>query len=289
MKEEKRLLKTLKRYLIITVATIIYSAGIALFLDPYNLAAGGIMGISIILNHIFGMKTGTLILLFNVPIMAVALWKFGHRFLISTCYVLVLATFLINRIGKYLSFEVDMMLAGIAGGVLCGIGMAIIFRENCTTGGMDILVKLLRIRFPYLKTGTLYFMMDAFIIIWAGVVFGTVEAALYAAIADYITSHAMNLVLYGSDEARLFYIISDETKIIADRLMKELDIGVTFLEGRGGYSNKYKDVILCVTPKKLAPQVLEFVSDIDRNAFMFACNANEIYGEGYKSYDSMIL
>lgn len=279
----------IKRYFLIAVAVALYSAGIGLFLDPYDLIPGGVTGIAIILNRILQIETGTLIFIINIPILIIALWKFGFRFLASTVYAVILTTFFTNWTETIDRIELDPLLAALAGAVLCGAGMALVFRQNCTTGGIDIIIKLLRIKYPHLKTGTLFLMFDACLIVIAGFFFGRLESVLYTTIAVFVNSRTMNLFLYGSDEACMFYIISDHTRNIAQRLMKELDIGVTLLNGRGAYSNTEKEIILCVTPKKIAPKVLLCVKEMDRNAFMLACSANEIYGEGYKSYDSAQL
>lgn len=284
--ETERKRDAVKKYVVITIGAVIYSAGIGWLLDPNDLAPGGVSGISIILSRIIPIETGTIILLFNIPILAVGLKKFGMKFLSSTIYAVLLVTAFTNYFETRKVIVTDTLLASLFGGALCGFGMAVIFRQNSTTGGIDIIVKLLRMKYPYLKTGTLFLIMDAIVVVMAGLFFGKIESALYAAIAGFVNTRTMDFVLYGSDEARLFYIIGDHTRKIADKLMKELEVGVTFLEGRGAYYNTQKEVILCACPKKLAPKVLECVKEIDRNAFMLACNANEIYGEGYKSYDS---
>lgn len=285
----RKVLNVCYRYFLIAVATFIYSVGISLFLDPNDLAPGGITGIAIILNRLSNIETGTLIFILNIPIFAVVLWKFGIKFLISSLYAVVLITIFTNILEKFPGFVADRLLAAIVGAILCGIGIAFVFKQNSTTGGMDVIIKLLRIKYPHIKTGILFLLSDVIVIGLAGVFFGNIESVFYAGVAVFVSAKAMDFVLYGSDEARLFYIISDYTRDIADRLMKELDIGVTFLEGRGAYYNTEKEVILCACPKKVAPKVLNCVREMDRNAFMLACSANEIYGEGYKSYDSAQL
>lgn len=282
----QKVLKVCYRYFLIAVATFIYSAGISLFLDPNDLAPGGITGIAIILNRLSNIETGTLIFILNIPIFAVVLWKFGIKFLVSSLYAVVLITIFTNILERFPGFVADRLLAAIVGAILCGSGIAFVFKQNSTTGGMDVIVKLLRIKYPHIKTGILFLLSDVIVLGLAGVFFGNLESVFYAGIAVFVSAKAMDFVLYGSDEARMFYIISDYTRDIADRLMKELDIGVTFLDGRGAYYNTEKEVILCACPKKVAPKVLNCVREMDQNAFMLACSANEIYGEGYKSYDS---
>jgi uncharacterized membrane-anchored protein YitT (DUF2179 family) len=276
-----------KKYFIITLAAAVYSAGIGLFLDPNDLAPGGVSGIAIILSRLVPVETGTFILLLNIPILLVGLWKFGIHFLASSIYAVFLTTVFTNFAETQQAVVTEPLLAAIFGGVLYGFGMAVIFRQNGTTGGVDIVVKLIRIKYPHLKTSTLFLMLDAIVIMGAGLFFGNIESALYAAIAVFVSSKTLDFVLYGSDEARMFYIIGDCSEEIAKSLMEKLEVGVTFLKGRGAYYNKQKEVILCVCQKKVAPKVLECVKDIDKNAFMLVCSANEIYGEGYKSYDSV--
>jgi len=285
----KRFGKQIGRYLVIAVSCLIYSVGIAVFLDPNDLAPGGVSGVAIILNHVTAVETGTLILLMNVPILFLGLWKFGAKFLSSTIYAVLLITLFTNELeAQKLVFE-NRMLAALAGAVLCASSMAVIFRLQATTGGVDILVKILKLRFPHLKTGVLFLGMDIVVISLSGIVFGELESVLYALIAVAVQSKMFDLVLYGSDEAKLFYIISDKPDQIAERLMVDLDVGVTYLKGSGAYSMKEKTIILCVVQKKTAPKIREFVKEIDTGAFMIMCSASEIFGEGYKSYDSEVL
>lgn len=269
------------------IATILYSAGIALFLDPNDLVSGGVTGLAIILNRIIQIKTGTLILALNIPLLILGFVKFGYRFVANTGITVIMVTILTNYMNRIGGIIDDPMLAAVIGSVLTGCGMALLFKQDTTTGGMDIVVKILRLKYPHLKTGSLFFLTDAIVIMIAGIFFGTYESAMYGAIAMFVNAKAMNYILYGSDEASLFYIISDHNEEIAKIILEELDIGITFLDGAGAYSGKEKKVILCATQKKVAPKVLEVVKEIDQNAFMLACSANEIYGEGYKSYDSM--
>lgn len=274
------------KYVVILVCCFIYSAGIALFLDPNDLAPGGVSGIAIILNRLIGIETGTIILFINVPILIIGFMKFGYKLLTSTVYAVLWITFFTNKLQMRGAVIHDKLLAALAGSFLCALAMAVIFRFHSTTGGSDIVVKLLRIRYPHLKTGTLFLLLDAVVIVCAGFAFGNLESVLYAGIAVMVHAVTLDFVLYGADEAKLFYIISEKTEQISDRLMHDLEVGVTHLKGSGAYHRKEKDIILCVVHKKTAPKVLECVKKVDCNAFMITCNATEIYGEGYKSYDS---
>ncbi|MBP5732977.1 MAG: YitT family protein, partial [Lachnospiraceae bacterium] len=170
------------------------------------------------------------------------------------------------------------------GGSLSAIGLGLTFRAGSTTGGSDIIVKYLRQKFPYLKTGIIMMAIDVVVVTASAIVFGDIERALYAGISVGVTSFVLDLVLYGRDGAKLIYIISDHPEVIAKRLLEELDVGVTYLEGAGAYSGKEKQVIFCVLRKPLSPRAEDIVKKEDPQAFMIVTNATEIYGEGYKSY-----
>ena len=178
----------------------------------------------------------------------------------------------------------DILLAVLAGGVLYAVSIGLIMKAGATTGGMDIIVKWLRVKLPYLKTGVLFFITDAIIISVSGIVFRNLDVALYAGIIAVVNSVVLDFVLYGKDEAKLQYIISDKADTITDRLLKELDIGVTQIEGRGAFSKKEKKVLMCVVKKPVSPRVEDIVKEEDAEAFMVITSATEIFGEGYKSY-----
>lgn len=281
--EKKKPLRRVFDYLLMTVAAAIYSAGVSLFLDPNSLAPGGVTGISVILNRLTSLETGTWILLLNLPILAVGMWKFGFRFILSTMYCTVLTSLFTNCFSGLGALTEDLFLAALAGGALIAVGMGLVFKAGSTTGGMDIIIKLLRLKFPYMKTGTLFLVMDAIVVTSAALLFWDIEKGLYSGMAIFITSVVLDLVLYGRDSAKLIYIISDNHESITGRILEELDIGVTYVNGSGAYSGKEKNVIMCVIRKNLSPKVEEIVKEEDPLAFMIITRATEIYGEGYKN------
>lgn len=279
--------KTLKRrvtdYLEITAASLLYSVAVSLFLDPNALAPGGVTGIAIILNRITGLETGTLVLFINIPIIAVGTWKFGLRFILSTMYCTALTSGFINLLSPFGAATTDLFLAAVAGGGLMAVGIGLVFKAGATTGGTDIIVKLLRLKFPYLKTGVLFLITDALIVTVSAFVFQNLNVALYAGLVVFINSVLLDVVLYGRDGAKLIFIISDRYEAITGRLLEELDIGVTHISGEGAYSGKDKKVIMCVMKKQISPQAETIVREEDPGAFMIITSATEIFGEGYKS------
>lgn len=284
--EKKTIKRRIRDYIMVTAASFLYAVAIALFIDPNNLAPGGVTGIAIIINRLSGMETGTLIFLINVPIVLLGFWKFGWRFMLSTFYCVMLTSFFTNILTPLGAATQDTLLAAIAGGSLVAVSLGCVFKCGATTGGTDIIIKLLRKRFPHLRTGALFMLTDAAIVSISAFVFRDLDAALYAGIAVVITSLVMDVVLYGRDGAKMIHIISDYADTITVRLLEELDVGVTHIEGSGAYSKKEKKVIFCVVRKTLAPRVEQIVKEEDPLAFMIISGATEIFGEGYKSYFS---
>lgn len=275
--------KHILNYTVIFFATIAYAAGIALFLDPNNLAPGGITGISIIISRFVPIETGTLIFLLNIPIIILGIWKFGFRFILSTLYSIVLVSFFTNLWSLYPSPTQDKLLAAITGAVLVGGSVGIIFKHKATTGGIDIIIKILRLKYKHLKTGTLFLVIDAAVVALSGILFKNLETALYAGISVVVTASVMDLVLYGRDEAKMFFIISKEPERLSAALIDELEVGVTYLEGAGAYSKDKKKILLCVVKKHHAAKLEEAVKEIDKNAFTIVSSASEIFGEGFKN------
>ena len=288
MKEEKKSpVKTgFLNYCKITVAALLYAVSIALFLEPLSLAPGGFSGIAIILNRITPLGTGAWFLILNIPVLIIALWQFGWKFLVSTLYATVLSGVFTDLIATHFSRYAitDMLLAVVFGSLLMALALGIIFFCGATTGGSDIVVKLLRRKYPHMKTGRLYFLFDMAVVIAAGLVFRDAYLALYALISVFLIGYMLDVVLYGRDSAKLLYIVSDHSQEIADRILKELDIGATFIEGKGAFSGTPKQVIMCVVKKRVYPLAEEIVKEEDPDAFLIVSGATEIFGEGYKNY-----
>lgn len=267
----------------IIFGSFLYAAGVALFLDPNNLAPGGLIGIAVILNRLISIDTGTLYFILNIPIVILGWWKFGGRFIASTFFAILINSMLTNELAAFPPITTEPLLAALAGSILVGVGIGIVFQCGATTGGTDIIVKVLRTKYKHLKTGFLFLMTDIVIVAVSGFVFRDFNVVLYAFIAVTVSGKAMDYVLYGSDEAKLIYIISNEADKIASRILKDMDIGATFLSGQGAFTGTDKKVIMCVVQKKRAPELEDIVKHEDKDAFMIVSSANEIYGEGYKN------
>lgn len=273
----------------ILAASFIYAAGLSLFLDPNQLAPGGITGIAVILNRVIPIETGTLYFLLNIPVMLLGIWKFGFRFILKTAVAITLISGFTNWLQPFGALTDDLLMAGATGGILIAVGIGMIFKAGATTGGADIIIKLFRSRYRHLKTGFLFLCFDVIVVLISGIVFGNLNIVFYALATVVISGKALDYVLYGSEEAKLIYIITEKSFWIGNRLMKELEVGITYLQGKGGWSGKEKQVIFCVVQKRLRTRIEEIVRSEDPAAFMVITSASEIYGEGYKDFFSEIL
>lgn len=279
---EKEVAKSVKRYAILTAAAVIYAIAISLFLDPNNIAPGGVTGISILVNRFTAIPTGTMNLLINIPIVILGLWKFGWRFIFSTMYELALITVFINAFASRGAVTDDLLIASVTGGALIGVALALVFRAGATTGGIDIVVKVVRTKRKHIKTNILFLAFDSMVILASWIVFQNLTVAFYAGIAVVTDSIVMDKILYGSDEAKLTYIISSEPEQVKQRIFDELDITATIITARGAYTNEPKQLLMVVTRKQMYPKLEEIVKDEDTAAFMIVSSASEIFGEGYK-------
>lgn len=290
MKNKEKVIKIIWRYFVITFGCFSLAAGISLFLDPNKLAPGGISGIAIILSRFVPVSTGMLILIMNVPLLILGLVKFGKEFLFSTVYATIvqaLAVDLISYIFGLFGIEKatsDLFLAAVFGGILSAIGLGLVFRCNCTTGGLDIIVKILHTKYRHLGMGSIYLVVDFLIAAVSAAVFKDIDVALYACVGIIIYSLLTDLITYGGNGAKFLYIISNDPAPIKKRILTELEIGVTDIEGEGAYTGEKKKIIMCAVRKDLYPQLRDIVREEDPTAFMIVNTAKEVYGLGFRDH-----
>lgn len=285
MTEQTRrtLRSSFRKILFILVGCFFYAAGIGLFLDPNMLAPGGVVGISVILSHSLGGDTGTWYFLLNIPIIILGWWKFGGRFIINSFYAIALNSIFTNIFSIFPAVTNNKLLAAVAGSLLVGSGLGLVLKTGATTGGMDIVIKILRRKYPSIKTSTFFVTIDLIIVAISGFVFRDFNLAMYAFITVALNGKVMGYILYGEDEANLIYIVAEQPEMMLQRILSEMDIGATILSGKGAYSNREKQIIMCVVKKRTTPVLQEIIREEDPKAFLIISSANEIYGEGYKN------
>ena len=271
----------------ISLGCVAYASGLILFLNPNDLAPGGVFGVSIMLSRFIPVEVGTLILVFNIPLLITAFIKFGAKFTAMTAFATVLSSTIMDLLEAFLPPDYavtrDKLLAGIFGGTLMALGMGVIFRAGGTTGGSDIIIRLLRRKFRHLKTSTIFLITDCIIVGISALVFGNIEAALYAGIALAVNSSVLDFVLYGSNGARMIFIVTEHPDEINTALTEKLNTGSTVIRGEGAYTGKEKTILMVVAKKHRFPKIRDAVGAADPNSFMIVSSASEIFGNGYLS------
>ena len=278
-------LEIAKQILLCTIGSTIYAAAVSLFLDPNGIVPGGFTGIAMIIGRFVPLSTGTLSLILNVPLLLFSIFVFGIRFLGTTIYSVAVSSLMMNLIMPLGPLTENLMLASLAGGALMAIGLEIVLLQGATTGGTDVIVKLLRKRIRSISAGKFFLITDGLIVLCSAIVSKNIDAGLYAAVCIVVSSSVMDMMLYGRDQAKLIIIISDLNREITSRLLQELDVGATFLEGQGAFSGSDKEVVLCVVKKWLLGRALKIIKSVDPKSFAIVSTANEVFGEGYKPHD----
>lgn len=287
---KKSALNFLKQYGVIVFGCVVYSLGVAVFLDADNLAAGGVTGIAIFINYLSGFNTGWLIAILNVPMFILGAVFFGKKFIISTLLSTLLSSALIELwtflFSAYLPLTENILISAVVGGALYGAGLGLIFRMGSTTGGTDIIVKILRKKFRHLKTGIISMVVDVVICGIALAIYQDFELFFYTILTLVVFTVCFDFALYGGNTAKLVLIVTepDKSEQICNCILNELDISATLLSGTGAYSGKDKNVVMCVVKNTTYPKLRDVIKRVDGNAFTVVCSAKEIYGEGYKPH-----
>ena len=277
-----KLHKLVKDYLIISVGAVIFAIGISLFAEPFHIAPGGISGIAIIINYLLRLPVGLLIIIINIPLFILSLFKLGRSFVISSFYAMMLSSLLIDQFARIPTFVEEPLLAALYGGLAIGAGMGIIFAHGASTGGSDIIVRLLRLKFRGLRLGRIMLMLDLCVIALAALVFGDLNRALYAIITVYVNSIVIDAIIYGLEYSKVVYIISQKSGEIGRRIQKELERGVTFFHGEGGYLKQSTEIIMCALKQQQIVKFYSIVHETDPDAFVIVANAYEVVGHGFK-------
>ena len=270
---------------IIIAGSAIYALGLVIFLEPNNIAPGGVSGIALIINFIFpSASVGVLIIVLNIPLF-LAGWKFeGKPFLFKSLFGTVISSIMIDLFTGIFTYTDDSLLAAIYGGLLIGVGLGLVFTRGATTGGSDIIGRLLKVKFPYLSMGRLILFADIIVVTMAAIVFGHFNYALYALIALSICSVVLDKVLYGVDTAKVAYIISSRPEEVFERIDTELERGATYLNGEGAHSGRPTKVILTAIKLQQIAELKQIVRDVDPESFVIISDAHEVLGYGFRAH-----
>ncbi len=278
--------KVLLPFLTITLASALYALGFVWCYAPNGIAFGGITGVAQIINCLIpALPIGVTVIALNIPLFVLG-WKLiGGRLLVTSLYAMFVSSVLIDVLTPLYDWPpMEPLLACIFGGLTLGLSLGMVFLQGATTGGTDLLARLLKLKLAWLPMGRLLMGIDLAVIVAVSITFRTLYAALYGLVALYISSIVMDGVLYGMDNAKVAYIISDKNQEISDAIVKGLDRGVTILHGQGAYTGAEKDVLMCAFKQREIAAIKAAVKGIDPAAFVIVCNAHEVLGEGFRDY-----
>ena len=276
--------KTLIRYLMITVACAVYALGFDWCFDANHISVGGFTGVAQIINFFLPWApVGTVSLLMNVPLFIIGWKKIGREMLVSALYAMTLTSVFIDLFAALYDFQpMDPILAALYGGVVVGVAAGAMMRQDANTGGTEMAARLLKLKFEGASIGTLVLSVDLVVTAVYAAIFHDMTRALYGLVALYVSTLVMDKVVYGPNAAKVAYIISDHDESITQKLL-EMERGVTLLEGKGAYSGKEKQVILCAFGRSQIVAVKRLVREVDPDAFIIVCDAHDILGEGFNA------
>lgn len=276
----------IKSYAVITLGSVIYALSYDAFFAPNLVAMGGVTGLAQVINALVPfLSVGTLIFCMNLPLFLLG-WRYiGRHLLISSLYAMTLSSAAIDFFASVWTFpSMEPMLASICGGVTLGLGLGLVFLKGATTGGTDIVARLLKLKFSWLPIGSLILIPDFVIIALAAVVFRQLETGLYGLIALYISAKVMDMVLYGMDTSKVAFIISDQHEAISSAILK-LDRGATLIHGEGAWSHQAKKILMVAFKQREIVPIKQLVHEADPTAFLIVCDAHDVLGEGFRTYN----
>lgn len=277
-----------KKYFMIVLGSVIYAVGFQFFMFPNNIVSGGLAGVSMLLNHFTGLPVGTMVIVMNIPLFIIAWKHFGLDFMISSLAGTIISSLMVDILAATgIVLTNDTMLAAFIGGAIKGAGLGIVYYVGATTGGVDIMAKLLRVKYAHINFGTLILCIDMVIVGLYAVVLKRYESAMYAVIAMYVVSKVVDLCVYGFDTSSLCYIISSKS----DEMIKEIingavHRGVTILDGEGAYSRQKKQVIMCVVKRQQIGVLKRLIRTVDEDAFVIVSDTKNVFGKGFESISS---
>ena len=267
------------------LGSAIFALGFSLFLAPNDMSAGGISGLALIFVELTGIgSVGTLSILINLPLFILGGLKIGKQFFAGSLLGMVLSSILIDAFAFIPFPTLEPLISVLYGGVICGLGLGIVFICGTSTGGSDILVRLLKLKYRNVPIGQISMCFDAIVVILTGIVFKDVTKSLYTCITVFLCSQVIDAVVYRFDYSKVALIISTEHQKIADAIGKKLDRGATLLHGEGSYTHREMKVVLAAVKKQQVAELKELVMEIDPKAFVIVQEAHQVLGDGFSRY-----
>ncbi len=282
LKEKWNIPKIILESLETIIGSFIMAAGTSLFLLPNQLSSGGVAGVATILYYLLKIPMGTAILAINIPLFAFSAYKIGKGFLVKSLIGTISFSIFVDMLDKIQPITEDRFLACIYGGVIIGLGTAVILKANSSTGGSDLVSYLAKSYKPELRSSNVIIIIDIVIVVLNVIFFREVEVGLYSAIAIYLMGKMIDIIFEGIYFTKLIFIISDKNEKIAKEIGENLKRGTTGLMGKGMYTNKDKLVLMCATARGDVAKVKDIARKIDPKSFIIITNSREVVGQGFK-------
>ena len=270
-------------YVQIVIGSVIGAAAYPTFLIPNNIAPGGLTGVATILNFLAGWPVGITALVLNIPLFLIGYRTMGKVFAFRSLVATALFTILIDVLPLQPVSE-DPLLGTLFGGVVLGIGLGLILRGGATTGGSDMIARMVHRRFNFITVGMFLFALDFLVVLAAAVFIGSTQA-LYAMIDIYVCGRVIDAVMVGFGGNKACFVMTDSWQKITDRVLTEIGRGCTWLEAKGAYSGTPRPVVMCVMSRQEMTTLKRIVQEEDEKAFMFITEAHEALGEGFSRLD----
>ena len=272
------------------IGCALFALGFDLFLMPGGMNAGGLSGLAMILVHVTGLGTvGVVSALMNVPLFILGGMKIGKKFFLGSLMGMLFSSVFIDLFAALPVPQVEPMIGALYGGLVCGIGLGFVFAAGVSTGGSDIIVRLLKLKWRHVPIGVISMCFDACVAVLTGIVYREVSSALYTGIAIYITGKIIDMVVYSFDYSKVALIITKEYEQVAQVISDKLERGATYLYGEGTYSRKETKVVLTAVKKQQIAELKELVVNIDPDAFIIVQEAHQVLGDGFIRYSKDAL
>lgn len=283
-------LKTVYDLLRIVIGCALLALGFNLFLYPNDLNAGGLSGLAMVLVHVleFG-SIGVVTAIMNLPLFAFGGLKIGKKFFFGSLIGMAFSAIFLDLFSRLPTPTVDPLLGALYGGVICGVGLGIVFTTGASTGGSDIIVRLLKLRYQNVPIGTISICFDACVIVLTAIVFGNFSIALYSGVACFVSGQVVDAVVYRFDYSKVALIITKHHEKIAYEIERQLDRGATYLHGEGSYTRENIMVVLTAVKRQQLADLKRLVSETDPDAFVIVQEAHQVLGDGFSRYSKEAL
>ncbi len=265
--------------------SFLYAAAIRMFIDPNHVSIGGFAGVSSVLHYLWLFPIGISYLALNVPLFFLSWKKLGKKFLIKTVFATVLVSVFLDTVGFLPTFTENKLLAAIAGGVISGVGLGIIYSRGMATGGTDLLAKLLKDWFRGVSYGKVILTIDILIVTISAVIYRDLWSILYSAITIWLSTTVVDTILSGMERAKSVSIITDKKQEVLEGILRDVNRGATVLDAEGGYTKTGRNLILVVVRSYELFHLKQTVKAADPNAFLIVSEASEVLGNGFRIHE----